>query len=89
MKEGYGTISVRDVNYPSSEIVGFPASQNCVNELRAQKGEIDETADVTTGDTVPLREIPERSGPARRQLLKEFASAERPRSSSVYADRPL
>src|SRR5947209_3003366 len=57
------------------ELDRLPALQNRINELRAQKRDVDKAADITSADPVALRQIPERSGPASSQLIKPRAAA--------------
>src|SRR5438445_13382993 len=53
-----------------SELGGLPALQDRLDQLRAQKGEVDKAPDVAPGDAVTLGQLVERSGAARGQLLK-------------------
>ena len=39
------------------EFGGLPALQNCLDQLRAQKGEVDETPDVAPGDAVAFGQL--------------------------------
>src|ERR1700730_7176254 len=45
-----------------SEFDGLPALQDHLDQLGAQKGEVDETPDIATGDGVALGHFPQRSG---------------------------
>src|SRR5204863_9923610 len=52
---------------------GLPALQDCLDELRAQEGEANETANVARGNAVTLGQLLERSGAAGGELLKPRA----------------
>src|ERR1700738_1417524 len=44
-----------------SEFDGLPALHDRLDQLGAQKGEVDETPDIATGDAVALGQLPQRS----------------------------
>src|SRR3984893_486760 len=52
---------------------GLPALQDRLDQLRAQEGEANETANVAPGNAVTLGQLLERSGAARGELLKPRA----------------
>src|SRR5271154_2998696 len=52
------------------ELAGLPAVQDRLDQLRAQEGEANETANVAPGNTVTLGQLLERSGVAGGKLLK-------------------
>src|SRR5436190_19613608 len=52
---------------------GLPALQDRLDQLRAQEGETNETANVAPGNAVTLGQLLERSGAANRDLLKPRA----------------
>src|SRR5580704_16954845 len=54
---------------------GLPALQDRLDQLRAQEGEANETANVTSGNAVPLGQLVERTGAAGGELLKPCAPA--------------
>src|SRR4051794_34627506 len=56
-----------------SERDGLPALQDRLDQLRAQEGEANETADVAPGNAVTLGQLLERSGAAGGELLKPRA----------------
>src|ERR1700746_3950381 len=49
---------------------GLPALQDRLDQLRAQEGEVNETANVAPGNAVTLGQLLERSGAAADALLK-------------------
>src|ERR1700757_93356 len=51
----------------------LPALQDRLDQLRAQEGEANETANVAPGDAVTLGQLLERSGAAADELLKPRA----------------
>src|ERR1700731_2436595 len=53
-----------------SEFDGLPAVQDRLDQLGAQKGEVDEAPDIATGDAVALGQLPQRSGAAGGKLLE-------------------
>src|SRR4029078_11386554 len=53
---------------------GLPALQDHLDQLRAQEGEANETANVAPGNAVTLGQLLERSGAAADELLKPRAS---------------
>src|SRR5437868_9465905 len=58
-----------------SERDGLPALQDRLDQLRAQEGEANETANVAPGNAVTLGQFLERSGATHRELLKPPAPA--------------
>ena len=52
------------------EFDGLPALQDCLDQLRAQEGETNETANVAPGNAVTLGQLLERSNAAGGELLK-------------------
>src|SRR5205807_5635179 len=58
-----------------SERDGLPALQDRLDQMRAQDGEANETANVAPGNAVTLGQLLERSGAARGELLKPRAPA--------------
>src|SRR6478735_8365485 len=56
-----------------SERDGLPALQDRLDQLRAQEGEANETANVAPGNAVTLGQFLERSGAAADELLKPRA----------------
>src|SRR3984893_14519634 len=56
-----------------SERDGLPALQDHLDQLRAQEGEGNETANVAPGNAVALGQLLERSGAAADELLKPRA----------------
>src|ERR1700730_7734868 len=52
---------------------GLPALQDRLDQLRAQEGEANETANVAPGNAVTLGQLLERSGAAADELLKPRA----------------
>src|SRR6267378_1650825 len=57
------------------EFEGLPAVQDRLDQLGAQKGEVDETPDIATGDAVALGQLPQRSGASGGKLLEPRAPA--------------
>src|SRR5271170_2827911 len=55
------------------ELDGLPALQDRLDQLRAQEGEANETANVAPRNTVTLGQLLERSRAAGRELLKPRA----------------
>src|SRR5467141_4881282 len=53
-----------------SECERLPALQDCLDQLGAQKGEVDEAPDIATGDAVALGQFAQRSGASGGKLLK-------------------
>src|SRR6266436_2277248 len=49
---------------------GLPALQDRLDQLGAQKGEVDKAPDVATGDAVALGQFAQRSGAAGGELLE-------------------
>src|SRR6266849_3450651 len=58
-----------------SEFDGLPALQDRLDQLGAQKGEVDEAPDIATGDAVALGQFPQRSGASGGKLLEPRAPA--------------
>src|SRR5437870_5364409 len=58
-----------------SEFGGLPALQDRLDQLGAQKGEVDEAPDIATGDAVALGQLPQRSGASGGELLEPRAPA--------------
>src|SRR5207249_1569353 len=56
-----------------SEFDGLPALQDRLDELRAQEGETNESANVAPGNAVTLGQLLERSGTAGGEFLKPCA----------------
>src|SRR5882762_3539571 len=52
------------------EFDGLPAVQDRLDQLGAQKGEVDEAPDIATGDAVALSQFPQRSGASGGKLLE-------------------
>jgi cytosine/adenosine deaminase-related metal-dependent hydrolase len=61
-----------------SEFDGLPAFQDRLDQLGAQKGEVDEAPDIATGDAVALGQFPQRSRASGGKLL-EVSSRSRQR----------
>src|SRR5277367_4929875 len=57
------------------ELDGLAALQDRLDQLRAQEGEANETANVAPGNAVTLGQVLKRSGAADRELLKPRAPA--------------
>src|SRR6202022_4406056 len=57
------------------ELDRLPAVQDRVDQLGAEKGEVDEAPDITTRDTIALGQFPQRSGASRGKLLEPRSSA--------------
>jgi hypothetical protein len=57
------------------EFDGLPALQDRLDQLGAQKGEVDEAPDIATGDAVALGQFPQRSGASGGKLLKPIPPA--------------
>src|SRR5438270_3204814 len=55
------------------KLAGLPALQDRLDQLRAQEGEANETANVAPGNAVTLRQLLERSDAADSELLKPGA----------------
>src|SRR6266851_2077011 len=53
-----------------SEFDRLPAVQDRLDQLGAQKSEVDEAPDIATGDAVALGQFPQRSGASGGQLLE-------------------
>src|SRR5467141_2052958 len=53
-----------------SEFDGLPAVQDHLDQLGAQKGEVDEAADIATRDAVALGQFAQRSGASGGKLLE-------------------
>src|SRR6202045_940324 len=60
------------------ELDGLPALQDRLDQLRAQEGEANKTANVASGNAVTLGQLLERSGAASGKLLKPRAPARNP-----------
>src|SRR5258707_12939070 len=58
-----------------SEFDGLPALQDRLDQLGAQKGEVDETPDIATGDAVALGQFPQRSRAAGGKLFQPRSPA--------------
>src|SRR6266478_9797616 len=52
------------------EFDGLPALQDRLDQLGAQKGEVDEAPDIATSDAVALGQFPQRSGAPGSKLLE-------------------
>src|SRR3984893_4839314 len=57
------------------EFDGLPALQDSLDQLGAQKGEVDEAPDIATGDAGALGQLPQRSGASGGKLLEPRAPA--------------
>ena len=57
------------------ELDGLPTLQDRRDQLRAQEGEINETANVAPGNAVTLGQFVKRSGAASGELLKPRAAS--------------
>src|SRR6201987_2750144 len=57
------------------EFDGLPAVQDRLDQLGTQKGEVDETPDIATGDAVALGQFPQRSRASGGKLLEPRAPA--------------
>src|SRR6202521_5058345 len=53
-----------------SEFDGLPALQDRLDQLGAQKGEVDETPDIATGDAIALGQFQQRAGASGGKLLE-------------------
>src|SRR2546430_14534919 len=53
-----------------SELDGLPAVQDRLDQLGAQKGEVDEAPDIATGDAVALGQFAQRSGAPGGKLFE-------------------
>src|SRR5437870_7303100 len=53
----------------------LPAVQDRLDQLGAEKGEVDEAPDIATCDTIALGQFPQRSGASRGKLLEPCSSA--------------
>src|SRR5467141_1935823 len=53
-----------------SEFDGLPALQDRLDQLGAEKGEVDEAPDIATGDAVALGQFAQRSGASDGKLLE-------------------
>src|SRR5438132_7412543 len=58
-----------------SEFDGLPAVQDHLDQLGAQKGEVDQAPDIATGDAVALGQFADRSGASGGKLLEPRAPA--------------
>src|ERR1700730_16270463 len=58
-----------------SEFDGLPAVQDRLDQLGAQKGEVDEAPDIATGDAVALGQFPQRSRASGGKLFEPRAPA--------------
>src|SRR5437660_304562 len=58
-----------------SEFDGLPAVQDRLDQLGAQKGEVDEAPDIATGDAAALGQFPQRSRASGGKLLEPRAPA--------------
>src|SRR6266852_7306327 len=58
-----------------SEFDGLPALQDRLDQLGAQKGEVDEASDIATSDAVALGQFAQRSGASGGKLLEPRAPA--------------
>src|SRR6267143_7011133 len=58
-----------------SEVDRLPALQDCLDQLGAQKGKVDEAPDIATGDAIALGQFPQRSGASGGKLLEPRSSA--------------
>src|ERR1700730_16502857 len=57
------------------ELDGLPALQDCLDQLRAQEGEANETANVAPGNAIPLGHVLERSDATHGEIFKPRAAA--------------
>src|SRR5437899_67750 len=57
------------------EFDGLPAVQDRLDQLGAQKGEVDEAPDIATGDAVALGQFPQRSRASGGELFEPRAPA--------------
>src|SRR5207253_11516573 len=57
------------------ELDGLPAVQDHLDQLGAQKGEVDKAPDIATGDAVALGQFPQRSGASSGKLLEPRSPA--------------
>src|SRR5437762_11073305 len=57
------------------ELDGLPALQDRLDQLRAQEGEANQTANIAPGSAITLGQLLERSGAAGGELLKPRAPA--------------
>jgi len=55
----------------------LPALQDRLDQLGAQKGEVDESPDIATGDAIALGQFPQRSGASGGELLEPRPPAAR------------
>src|SRR2546429_5375975 len=53
-----------------SELDGLPAVQDHLDQLGAQKGEVDQAPNIAAGDAVALGQLPQRSGASGGKLLE-------------------
>src|SRR5439155_24982352 len=58
-----------------SEFDGLPALQDRLDQLGAQKGEVDQAPDIATRAAVALGQFPQRSGASGGKLLEPRAPA--------------
>src|SRR5216683_329534 len=58
-----------------SEFDRLPAVQDRLDQLGAQKGEVDQAPDIATGDAVALGQFPQRSGASGGKLLEPGSPA--------------
>src|SRR5207302_10408876 len=58
-----------------SEFDGLPAVQDRLDQLGAEKGEVDEAPDIATGDAVALGQFPQRSRASGGKLLEPCSPA--------------
>jgi hypothetical protein len=61
------------------EFDGLPAVQDRLDQLGAEKGEVDEAPDIATGDAVALGQFPQRSGAACSRSAAKTESRPAPR----------
>src|ERR1700719_4856907 len=57
------------------EFDGLPALQDRLDQLGAQKGEVDQAPDIATGDAIALGQFPQRSRASGGKLLEPRAPA--------------
>ena len=53
----------------------LPAVQDRLDQLGAEKGQVDEAPDIATRDAIALGQFPQRSGASRGKLLESLSSA--------------
>src|SRR4051812_44262700 len=71
------------------ELDGLPALQDRLDQLRAQEGETDESANVAPGNAVTLGQLLKRPGAAGGELLKPCAPSRNPLDQSRVTSRAV